>query len=387
VGLLAFGGPLFHALLDAPSEAPAALAGVLIPLGLPLLGGYALIRFTTEQWPSLPPDWRSVWTLLGLLGLLACSASATGTTRIRQLIGWQFSAQMGLVLIAIGLNGGLPPLAAAAGLLMNAALTALVCYLALAVLERRAGTDDLAQIGAHGPLTLPGLAFLFAAASSVGIPGTWGWWTQSALIDGLRYTTPWLVPLLLAGNALRALAYVAPLAAFWRAAEARPVAQAITSRRGWPTIAALLCPAVATLPLLVWGIAPQLAWNGWLGPIQRLVIADGPELSTPDIPTQIAVVLAAFALVALPLLAGRGRARREPAELDLRNMALLTPQALGQSLHGLSWLGDSAGLFRSIWDGLLRLSRATTRLLALFEQRYYLAGLMIALIVVIMLFF
>src|SRR5437867_220043 len=34
VGLLAFGGPLFHALLDAPAEAPAALAGVLIPLGL-----------------------------------------------------------------------------------------------------------------------------------------------------------------------------------------------------------------------------------------------------------------------------------------------------------------------------------------------------------------
>src|SRR2546422_829761 len=42
VGLLAFGAPPFHALFDEPSTAPAALSGALLPLALPLLGGYAL---------------------------------------------------------------------------------------------------------------------------------------------------------------------------------------------------------------------------------------------------------------------------------------------------------------------------------------------------------
>src|SRR4029079_18371282 len=138
---------------------------------------------------------------------------ALNTTRLRQLIGWQFSAQIGLVFLALAQAATLAP-----ALLANAALTTLACYLAAAALERRAGTDDLAEIGAHGRLVLPGLAFLVGAASAVGLPGTWGWWTQSELIGGMLRDRPWAVTLLLAGSRLRALAYIAPLGGFWRPA-------------------------------------------------------------------------------------------------------------------------------------------------------------------------
>src|SRR6185436_13771104 len=95
VTLLALGAPPFHAPFDEPAAAPAALAAALIPLGLPLLGGYALIRFATAQGESgLSPTWRLIWALLGLLALLLCAAGALNTTRVRQLIGWQFSAQI-----------------------------------------------------------------------------------------------------------------------------------------------------------------------------------------------------------------------------------------------------------------------------------------------------
>jgi hypothetical protein len=255
----------------------------------------------------------------------------------------------------------------------------LVCYLATAALERRAGTDDLAEIGAHGPLILPGLAFLFAAASALGFPGTWGWWSYRELLDAARPETAWLIPPLLAGNALRVLAYAAPLVAFWRASETR------SPRLGWPTAVALFCSALAALPLLAWGVAPQLAWNGWLGAIQATASADSAFPRQLDTISQAVAGLAAFALVGLPLLALRGRRRCVPADEEPRNAALLTPAALGQSLRGLAWLGDPASLYRAAWSGLLGLSQGIARLLALLEQRYYLAGLMIAIIVVVML--
>jgi multicomponent Na+:H+ antiporter subunit A len=378
-GLLACGAPLFHATFDEPAAAPAALAGALLPLGLPLLGGYALIRFVAAQSDAIPPAWRTAWALLGLLTLLACAAGAAGTTRMRQIIGWQFSAQIGLALLSFGLHRDLPPLVGPISLLTNAALTTLACYLATAALERRAGTDDLAEIGAHGPLILPGLAFLVAAAAAVGFPGTWGWWSYRELLDAARAEIPWLIPPLLAGSALRVLAYAAPLMAFWRPSEAP------SSRRGWPTVLALICPAIAVLPLLAWGVAPQLAWRSWLGAIQGTAVAAGPDLLQLDVLSQATAGLAALALLVLPILALRGRRRCAPAEQEPRNAALLTPEALGQSLRGLAWFGDPTSLYRNIWDGLLRLSRGIARLLALFEQRYYLAGLMIAVIVVVML--
>jgi hypothetical protein len=54
-------------------------------------------------------------------------------------------------------------------------------------------------------------------------------------------------------------------------------------------------------------------------------------------------------------------------------------------LRGLAWLADPTTLYHYAWRALLGLSRSAARLLAMFEQRYYLAGLMIAVIVVVML--
>jgi hypothetical protein len=54
-------------------------------------------------------------------------------------------------------------------------------------------------------------------------------------------------------------------------------------------------------------------------------------------------------------------------------------------LRGLAWFANPASLYQNLWSALLGLSRGVTRVLAMFEQRYYLAGLMIAVIVVVLL--
>jgi hypothetical protein len=89
-------------------------------------------------------------------------------------------------------------------------------------------------------------------------------------------------------------------------------------------------------------------------------------------------------LLALPLLA---RSRRYVAADDPPHQpGIAAPWALGESLRGLAWMAIAPEAFARMWRALLALSRGLRRGMALFEQRYYLAGLLIAVILVIMLF-
>jgi formate hydrogenlyase subunit 3/multisubunit Na+/H+ antiporter MnhD subunit len=295
------------------------------------------------------------------------------------------------VLIAVG-QGGSALAVAAPALLANGALATLACYLAAAILERRAGTDDLAEIALREPLVLPGAVFLIGAASAVGVPGTWGFWPRRWLIDDLMAGAPWAVAPLLAGSAILGLTYVAPLAAFWRgagvAAPAALDAPLDTPSASAPARALPLGPiaaaGLAAVALVALGIFPQLAWDGWLAPAQE-VLAQGAAAAAPALPGQAGQIACAAAVLALALLPALARRRRRCAG-DVAPQAVLAPQALGESLRGLAWLAAPTSLFARGWSGLLGVSRALRRGLALFEQRYYLAGLVIAVIVVIMLF-
>jgi formate hydrogenlyase subunit 3/multisubunit Na+/H+ antiporter MnhD subunit len=379
VGLLAQGAPPFHSPTQAIANAPAALASALLACGLPLLGGYMLLRFVASQDAALPAGWRLMLTLLGLLALLACAAGALGTTRLRALVAWQYSAQAGLLLVALGQRGAAVTVAAPA-LLANGTLATLACYLAVAALERRAGTDDMAELRSREPLVLPGLLFLIGAASATGLPGTWGWWARRWLFDELLYTRPWILPILLAGSALLALAFVAPLALFWRGTTRdadRPL------ERGQPAL--WLTLAVAGAPLLILGVQPRLAWSGWLADLALAPATPAVAVSLPGVPGQVICGLAALLLVALPLVARSRRCVHTP-DVQPEQASVFVPSALGESLRGLAWVATPIEVFGGAWMALLRLSRGLRRGLALFEQRYYLAGLLIAVILVIMLF-
>jgi hypothetical protein len=95
-------------------------------------------------------------------------------------------------------------------------------------------------------------------------------------------------------------------------------------------------------------------------------------------------LLAALLLIVLPPLA---RSRRYAAADDEPSQpSVVAPWALGESLSGLAWIAIAPEAFARAWRGLLAMSRGLRRGMALFEQRYYLAGLLIAVILVIMLF-
>lgn len=139
--------------------------------------------------------------------------------------------------------------------------------------------------------------------------------------------------------------------------------------------------AVGAVPLLIIGIAPQLAWNGWLSGAPGATAA--PAL--PGGLAQAACAVVALLLVGTPVvLLLRRSSARTAAPAD--STGVIVPAALGESLGWLAWPGMATATFVGLWHGLLYSSRLLLRGLLLLEQRYYLAGLLIAVIVVIMLF-
>jgi formate hydrogenlyase subunit 3/multisubunit Na+/H+ antiporter MnhD subunit len=378
LGALSLGAPPFQAAQQRLAEAPAALAGILMTLGWPLLGGVALIRFFAGLAAPLPAGWRLGLTALGALMLVVCAAGAAGTTQLRRQLSWQLSAQLALPLVALA-QGGPAMRAAALALLANAMLSTLVCYLAVAILERRAGTDDLAELKLRQPLVWPGALFLAGAASAIGLPGFWGLWPRIWLLGALLDGAPLAVAPLLAGGALLALSFIPALAAFWRRAGAPALAAESAAPAGRLSPLALVGVAGA-LPLVIGGAMPQLAWRGWLAGVSGLESA----ARLPSQVGQLLCALAALLLLAGPLVLRSGRAA---AEGDSAGAAgALATAALGESLAGLAQIGTATAIFTAVWEALLRGSRLLLRGLALLEQRYYLAGLLIAVILVIMLF-
>ncbi|NJO07195.1 MAG: hypothetical protein HC876_17705, partial [Chloroflexaceae bacterium] len=64
---------------------------------------------------------------------------------------------------------------------------------------------------------------------------------------------------------------------------------------------------------------------------------------------------------------------------------ILPPAMLAQQLAPLALLADPLPLLQGLWRGLLRVSRAAQTVMGLFEQRFYLAGVMLALISLLLL--
>jgi formate hydrogenlyase subunit 3/multisubunit Na+/H+ antiporter MnhD subunit len=378
LALLACGAPPLHAPLAAAASAPAALAALVVALGTPLLGGYVLLDYMGAVGPAAPAVWNTALLWFGAFTVVAAASGALATTHLRAIAGWQLSAQAGALLMALG-AGPLGLGVAAPALLLNCALTTLTAFLAIAALERRTGDDDLAAPGAGGPFVLPGIALLVAGASAVGVPGTLGFWSRLWLADALAVEAPALLAVLLAGSVLLALSYVAPLAAFWRRASRDDEA---------PTAHLGELPAlVVVLPLLLAGAAPVVLWNGWLAGAARVLVPEAGDLR-PALPGTIGTIasgVAAAALVVLPLLVRRRPGRLTPDDDEIQAASVIPPAALGRSVAGLAEVARPAAL-RQAWEIALRASEALGRGLALFEQRYYLAGLVLALIGVLLVF-
>lgn len=380
--LILVGGAPFHSALDEAVAAPAALGALLHGVVFPLVALPTLVRLLIDMQAVLPPSWRVALVLLGGISWLACSAGALREHGLRGLLGWQASGQASLVVVAVGLAGPLA-MAAVPALIVNLAFTTLAGALAITALERLTGSDDFTRITPKANLRLPGLVWGLVSLSALGLPPMWGFWGRYWLLESALATMLWVVPLILAGSVLATLAYLGPLVRFVR--RDFGVREVVTDVGRVQRLTAAgfrnsVVLGLVLVPLIGFGLMPHLVWDYWL---QAVLPTPGP-LPVSNTVWLISVgVGVLMGLVILLLVVRRDSARRTLADEDMVPV-ILAPDALAERVSLFAWFGNPHGVIRWIWQGIQFLGRGAELLVMPFEQRFYLASVFLAVIIVLL---
>jgi multicomponent Na+:H+ antiporter subunit A len=362
--------------LAAAHQAPAPLA-LVAPFGLPLIGIAALLRLLPDYLALWEEAYLTVLVATGILAFVLAATRALWTHSLRQLAAAQFSAQVALIIVCAGC-GNDAFMHVAPALAINALLSTLGLGLSIAALERRSGADDVTALTRHpdSALHVATTGLVVAASSAAGIPGAWGFWARLWLFDALQRTAPWAVALVLAGSSLLALAMLAPLVRFWRAAA--------SSSSQWRAHPVDTLPAFVGALLALMGAAPRAVWDVALAAIPGQFASTTGMPRFPALPGSTAVIIATLILIVAPAALRRLRQRRSPpAEESLT--AVLTPDTTGTALYGLAWLAAPA-IPEIVHVGLARVALLIRQGVAVLGRRYYLAAIVFSLIVVILVF-
>lgn len=348
--------------------APAPLGVLLHALVFPVLGLGWLMRLMAEL-PFVPFSWL---VGLGIIGGTTALAGAVGlftTANLRTLLGWLTMFQLGLALTATGLAD---PIASLGGFafLLNLMLAGVIGAVVTAVLERSSGSDRYTDGGPR----MPGMGALWAlgVALALGLPPLWGVWGRIWLFDSALVIAPWLIPLLVAANVLAVLGALLPLTRFWGPPEA-PVAAA-AAPADW------LAGGTPVMVGLVFGLVPQIPWAIWLS-----AFPFAPARAPIDPGVQLMIALSGGFLALSALALARAPSARTAATFVETPAVRLDAAALRESLAPLAALGRPLLVLGGLWRALDALSRGMRVVMLAFEQRYYLLGVLMALIIVMLL--
>ena len=251
IGLKAAVFPL-HAWLPAayahaPSSAAAFLAGTSTKVSI-----YVLVRFLFDLFGVDLAFERLGFGVflvpLAIAGVLVGSAVAVFQGSVKRLLAWSSIAQLGYMVLGIGL-GTAAGVAASLLHLFNHAVMKVALFLAIGNLVFRVGSDaleNLAGLGRRMPWTMG--AMLVAAMSIVGVPLTAGfvskWYLlRAALADGL-----WPIAVVILVSSLLAAVYMWRVVSAAFFTEARPdTVQAHAHEAHWTMVAPVVVLAIANV--------------------------------------------------------------------------------------------------------------------------------------------
>ncbi|MBA3944245.1 MAG: hypothetical protein H0X37_06730 [Herpetosiphonaceae bacterium] len=340
---------------------PALLQTLALVLGLPTLGGWLLVHSMTTTPGIWSPTAFVACSLGGILLLVGGAVWAVTATRLSQIVAGQWTAQLGLVGLALGGRG--PALA----LLIHATWSTVLLGWAVSALEQAAGTAQIADLPPFTtPLRRVALIYGVAAASVAGAPLLAGYLLHAQLLARLPGA---LVAVVFAAHALLALALIPPLAACIR----RPAYAGVQHNSEPGSMPALLGALVLVLGS-VWDIVQLLLLEpGRIVP--QTIIAGGLRICS-------ALLLLALAnrrlrqTEAPPVFAGGEPLDKEPG-------------------WALPWSGLRAVLAPNVLDAfqavlhsseqvLTRMATTAQPLTRLLARRYYLS-LVLAVVIVVLL--
>jgi NADH-quinone oxidoreductase subunit M len=266
--------PLHTWLPDAHTEAPTA-GSVILAAVLLKIGAYGLIRFNLALFPDASRYFANMVEVLALIGIVYGAVVALMQTDLKRLIAYSSVSHLGFVVLGIfafttyGVTGGVLQM-------VNHGLSTGALFLLVGMLYDRIHTRNLAEMGglAHVTPKLAGL-FLFAALSSLGLPGLNNFVGEFLVILGAFASNAVYGSIAATGVVLAAI-YL--LWAYQRMAQG-PVNEAHASH---PDLGvrevALLAPVLAAI--LVLGVYPKLILDR-IEPTTARVVGRVTSTATP----------------------------------------------------------------------------------------------------------
>ncbi|MGC8800688.1 MAG: hypothetical protein ACP5UR_10615 [Chloroflexus sp.] len=365
IGALALAGapPFAGTRLDAVG-APPLIGALTVGVVLPSIGLGFIVRIL-PQLPPLPDLASAVLAAAGTLGALGAAFGALRSTSGRELVFWQGAMQAGLVVCASAINDPLAGLAASA-LLLVIPLHAVTGGLVVAAIERHQSSDTLDGTPAQIRLPLTGVLWMVITATATGFPVSWSFWGWRWLSEALVTRLAWAIPPLIAAAVIGLAAGLPLLFRCW-------YGRAGVNERGREQILGVLILA----PLVLAGIAPWLAWPLWLS-------------WSPFAPPILPAEPIAWPFVGLALAIGIGgwflaRHAVSSPSLNPGEAVIPTWQGMGKVLGWPVEIANARTMLTLIGRGLDRVATLLHTAMIIFEQRYYLFGVIVALIAILVL--
>ncbi|MGV8895678.1 MAG: Na+/H+ antiporter subunit A [Rhodoglobus sp.] len=253
----------FHFWLPAAMAAPTPVSAYLHAAAMVKAGIYLVARLA----PGFAEidGWHEVIIGLGVITMLLGGWNALKQHDLKLVLAYGTVSQLGFMLIVVGYGTRDAALAGAA-LLLAHALFKSTLFLAVGIIDHRAGTRDLRKLSGLGR-EAPVLAVITAAAiaSMVGLPPTLGFVAKEAVFTALLADATagslfgWVA---LVGVALGSVLTVAYSARFlWGAFSRKPGVEACRSVN--EHVDFLLAPALLATSGLALGLMASLV-DGWL---------------------------------------------------------------------------------------------------------------------------
>jgi NADH-quinone oxidoreductase subunit M len=179
--------PLHTWLPDAHVEAPTAgsiiLAGVLIKMGT-----YGLIRFCLGLFPQASFDYSTLFSVLGVIGIIYGALVSMVQTDVKKLIAYSSVAHMGFIVLGIfsmtreGLQGAVIQM-------INHGLSTGMLFMMFGMMYDRRHTREISEYGGLAKMVpLFSVFFGIAVFSSVGLPGLNGFIGEYLTMMGAYYS-------------------------------------------------------------------------------------------------------------------------------------------------------------------------------------------------------
>ena len=211
VGIKAAMLPLHQWLPNAYTYSPSVVSTFLAATATKV-AIYVLIRFQLSlfgiEFSLLQMPFNKILMILGTIGILGGSVSAIYQSNVKRMLAYSSVAQIGYILLAIGLASQ-PGFTAALLHIFNHALMKGTLFMALGLIAFRFASTELSVMSGIGktmPLTMA--AFLIGGLSLIGVPGTAGFISKWYLVTALLDASLWPLALVILIASVLTLIYI-----------------------------------------------------------------------------------------------------------------------------------------------------------------------------------